>query len=288
MKIYIDGKFYPKEEAKVSVFDHGYLYGDGIYETLRAYNGKVFEIEKHIKRLFQSASKMSLKLPLDENGFHKAINDSVRENDLKEAYIRVSVSRGVGEIGLDPDLCPEPTTVIIAKQFNSYPPEMFEKGVKVAVVNTRRNHPECLDPSIKSTNCLNTIFAKMEAKRAGAYEGILLNHSNMVAEGTVSNIFIVKSGNILTPPLMAGILEGVTRDLVLKLAKDAGITLYEEMFTEVQLWQADEAFITNTTMEVMPVTKVDDHVIAGGKPGAVTTKLMAAYRQEVIRCLGTP
>ena len=288
MKIYIDGKFYPKEEAKVSVFDHGYLYGDGIYETLRAYNGKVFEIEKHTKRLFQSAAKMALRLPLDENGFHKAINDSVLENNLLEAYIRVSVSRGVGAIGLDPDLCPEPTTVIIAKQFEGYPAEMFEKGLKVAVVNTRRNHPESLDPAIKSTNCLNTIFAKMEAKRAGAYEGILLNHSNMVAEGTVSNIFIVKSGKIITPPLIAGILEGVTRDLVIRLAHEADITLYEELFTEVQLWQADEAFITNTTMEVMPVTRVDDHTIAGGSPGAVTKRLMASYRQEVIRCLGTP
>ena len=288
MKIYINGRFYPKEEAKVSVFDHGYLYGDGIYETLRAYGGKVFEIDAHIKRLFQSADKMEMSLPLDHNGIHKAIYDTLRENNLLDAYVRISVSRGPGDIGLDPELCPEPTMVIIAKQFNYYPEVIYQKGVKVSVVNTRRNHPECLDPSIKSTNFLNNIFAKMEAKRAGAFEGIMLNHSNHVAEGTISNVFIVKKGSVLTPPLLAGILEGVTRDLVIRLSEKIGITVYEEMFTEVQLWQADEVFITNTTMEVMPVTEVDGHIVDGGVPGGVTARLMAAYKEEVKRCLQTP
>ena len=287
MKIYINGKFYPKEEAKVSVFDHGYLYGDGIYETLRAYGGKVFEIDAHIRRLFQSAEKMEMRLPLDHNGIHKAIYDTLRENNLLDAYVRISVSRGPGDIGLDPELCPEPTMVIIAKQFNYYPETLYQKGVKVSIVNTRRNHPECLDPSIKSTNFLNNIFAKMEAKRAGAFEGIMLNHSNHVAEGTISNVFIVKRGSVLTPPLLAGILEGVTRDLVIRLAEKSGITVYEEIFTEVQLWQADEVFITNTTMEVMPVTDVDGHIIDGGAPGGITTRLMAAYKEEFKRCLQT-
>ena len=287
MRIYINGRFYPKEEAKVSVFDHGYLYGDGIYETLRAYGGKVFEIDAHIKRLFQSAEKMEMRLPLDHNGIHKAIHDTLRENNLLDAYVRISVSRGPGDIGLDPALCPEPTMVIIAKQFNYYPEVLYQKGVKVSVVNTRRNHPECLDPAIKSTNFLNNIFAKIEAKRAGAFEGIMLNHSNHVAEGTVSNVFIVKKGSVLTPPLLAGILEGVTRDLVVRLAEKNGITVYEEMFTEVQMWQADEVFITNTTMEVMPVTDVDGHIIDGGAPGGITTRLMAAYKEEVKRCLQT-
>lgn len=288
MKIYINGRFYPKEEAKVSVFDHGYLYGDGIYETLRAYGGKVFEIDAHIRRLFQSAEKMEMRLPLDLNGIHKAVYDTLRENNLLDAYVRISVSRGPGDIGLDPELCPEPTMVIIAKQFNYYPETLYQKGVKVSIVNTRRNHPECLDPSIKSTNFLNNIFAKMEAKRAGAFEGIMLNHSNHVAEGTISNVFIVKRGSVLTPPLLAGILEGVTRDLVIRLAEKGGITVYEEIFTEVQLWRADEVFITNTTMEIMPVTGVDGHIIGGGAPGGITARLMAAYKEEVKRCLQTP
>jgi branched-chain amino acid aminotransferase len=231
---------------------------------------------------------MQMKLPLDHNGIHKAIYAAMRENNLLDAYIRLSVSRGTGEIGLDPELCPEPTFVIIAKQFSDYPEILYQKGVKVSIVNTRRNHPECLDPAIKSTNFLNNIFAKMEAKRAGAFEGIMLNHANYIAEGTISNVFMVKGGSLLTPPLIAGILEGVTRDLVIRLAEKAGVTVFEEMFTEVQLWQAEEAFITNTTMEVMPVAEVDGHRIGSGFPGPVTAKLAAAYKEEVKRCLETP
>ena len=285
MKIYINGKFYPKDEAKISVFDHGYLYGDGIYETLRAYDGMVFKAEEHIARLFRSAKAMELKLPLDDNGIYKAVNDSMRENDLTDAYIRISVSRGPGEIGLDPELCPEPTFVIIAKEFIDYPPELYAKGVKVAVVQTRRNHPEALDPAIKATNFLNNIFAKMEAKRAGAYEGIMLNHAGYVAEGTICNVFTVKDGRLITPPPIAGILEGVTRDLVIKLAEGLGITVFEELFTEEQMRQADEAFITNTTMEVMPVTQVDEKTVGSGLPGEITRRLARAYREEVGRCL---
>ncbi len=285
MKVYINGKFYPKEEAKVSVFDHGYLYGDGIYETLRVYSGVVFKVEEHLKRLNLSAMAMSLALPLDDNGIYKAVHDAIRENELSDAYIRVSVSRGPGEIGLDPDLCPEPTLVIIAKPLVPYPPEHYERGVKVSVVQTRRNHPECLDPSIKSTNFLNNIFAKMEAKRAGAYEGVMLNHAGFVAEGTVCNVFMVKDGRLITPPLIAGILEGVTRGLCMRLAESAGIKVYEELFTEGQLWVADEVFITNSMMEIMPVAKVDDHTIKDGRPGEVTGRLMRAYKEEVARCL---
>ena len=285
MKIYINGKFYPKEEAKVSVFDHGYLYGDGIYETLRAYGGMVFEMDAHIRRLNRSAEAMFMRLPLDDNGIYKAVNDTLNENGLKDAYVRVSVSRGPGEIGLDPELCPEPTFVIIAKPFVDYPPEMHEKGVKVSVVKTRRNHPECLDPAIKSTNFLNNIFAKIEAKAAGAFEGIMLNHSGFVAEGTISNVFMVKDGAVLTPPLIAGILEGVTRDLIIRLAESAGVEVFEEPFTETQMWHADEVFITNTTMEVMPVTDVDGHKVKDGLPGEITRRLKDAYSSEVERCL---
>jgi branched-chain amino acid aminotransferase len=285
MQIYINGTFYPKEEAMVSVFDHGYLYGDGIYETLRSYDGMVFKLIEHLARLKQSADMMEMTLLLDEEGIRRAIYDTLSRNGLKDAYIRVSVSRGPGEIGLDPELCPTPTFVIIAKQFFDYRREFYQEGVKIAVVETRRNHPETLNPAIKSTNFLNNIFAKMEAKRAGAFEGIMLNHANFIAEGTISNIFMVKDGVLTTPPLIAGILEGVTRDLVLRLAENLGITVYEELFTEAALSDADEVFITNTTMEIMPVREVGDKVI--GPPGRVTKMLSEAYKQEVLRCLKT-
>ncbi|MGC2423041.1 MAG: branched-chain-amino-acid transaminase [Nitrospirota bacterium] len=285
MQIYINGSFYPKDEAKVSVFDHGYLYGDGIYETLRSYDGMVFKLIEHLARLKQSADMMEMTLLMDEDGIRRAIYDTLSRNGLKDAYIRVSVSRGPGEIGLDPALCPTPTFVIIAKPFFDYKSEFYEEGVKIAVVETRRNHPETLNPAIKSTNFLNNIFAKMEAKRAGAFEGIMLNHANFVAEGTISNIFMIKDGVLMTPPLIAGILEGVTRDLVLRLAETLGITVYEELFTEATLGEADEVFITNTTMEIMPVREVGDKVI--GPPGRVTKMLAEAYKQEVLRCLKT-
>jgi branched-chain amino acid aminotransferase len=285
MQIYINGSFCPKEEAKVSVFDHGYLYGDGIYETLRSYDGMVFKLIEHLARLKQSADMMEMTLLMDEDGIRRAIYDTLSRNGLKDAYIRVSVSRGPGEIGLDPELCPTPTFVIIAKQFFDYRREFYQEGVKIAVVETRRIHPETLNPAIKSTNFLNNIFAKMEAKRAGAFEGIMLNHANFIAEGTISNIFMVKEGVLMTPPLIAGILEGVTRDLVLRLAENLGITVYEELFTEAVLSEADEVFITNTTMEIMPVREVGDKVI--GPPGKVTKMLAEAYKQEVLRCLKT-
>ncbi len=287
MKIYIDGKFFPESEAKVSVFDHGYLYGDGIYETLRAYGGKVFKLDEHIARLRRSADLLEIALPFDDNGIYKAVHDTLKENGLGDSYIRITVSRGVGEIGLDPALCPRPTMVIIAKPFKEYPAGMYENGIKVSITETRRNHPECLNPAIKSTNFLNNIMAKMEAKRAGAVEGIMLNHAGYITEGTISNVFMIKGGSLLTPPVIAGILEGVTRSVVISLAEDMKIPVYEEMFNDVQMWQADEAFITNTTMEVMPVTSVDENVIGTGTPGAATLRLRLAYREEVTRCLKT-
>ena len=285
MKIYINGVFFPKEEAKVSVFDHGYLYGDGINETMRAYSGVVFKIPEHAARLMRSAERIYLDLPLDENGLYRAVHKTIEENGLSDAYIRVTVSRGPGELGLDPALCPEPTVVIMAKQFTEYPADMFDHGIRVSVVQTRRNHPECIDPAVKSTNFLNNIFAKVEAKRAGAYEGIMLNHGGYVAEGTISNVFFVKDGSLFTPSLIAGILDGVTRNTVMGLARGLDIPVFEELFTEATLWSADEVFITNTTMEVMPVTDVDGHVIGGGAPGPMTGRLRAAYREEVARCL---
>ena len=283
MLVYVNGHFLPREEAHVSVFDHGFLYGDGIYETLRAYQGKIFLLSKHLSRLKQSAEAISLSLPLPLEKIGDALKESLTVNKLSEAYLRIQISRGPGEIGLDPALCPAPTMVIAAKPFKDYPREHYEKGVAVSVVNTRRNHPQALSPAVKSTNFLNNILAKIESLKAGAYEGIMLNWEGLVAEGTISNIFIVKKGVLMTPGLESGILEGVTRDLVIHLAHKAGIPVEESAIKPRDLLKAEECFITNTTVEVMPVTTIDGTAVGDGRPGAVTRRLMEAYKEEVLR-----
>jgi branched-chain amino acid aminotransferase len=287
MLVYLNGTFVLKEEAKVSVFDHGYLYGDGIYETMRAYAGTLFLLDRHLARLQHSADSISLKLPLPLEKIGQALNDTVRKNDLSDAYVRIQVSRGPGEIGLDPALCPAPTIVIVAKQFKDYPPEHFDQGVSLAVVTTRRNHPLALNPSIKGTNFLNNILAKIESIRAGAYEAIMLNWEGYIAEGTISNVFFVKSGVLCTPNLETGILEGVTRGLVLDLARREGIRTREALILPRELLEADECFITNTTVEVMPVTAIDAKPVGSGNPGPVTAALRKAYKNEVQACLKT-
>jgi branched-chain amino acid aminotransferase len=287
MLVYLNGKLVPKEEAKVSVFDHGYLYGDGIYETLRAYEGALFLLDRHLSRLKHSADSISLKLPLPLEGIGAALNETVKANKLSDAYVRIQVSRGPGEIGLDPALCPEPTTVIVAKPFKDYPPEHYEEGVSVAIVKTRRNHPLALNPSIKGTNFLNNILAKIESIRAGAYEAVMLNWEGYVAEGTISNLFFVKSGVLSTPSLQTGILEGVTRGLVLDLARKEKMGTRESLILPEELVDADEVFITNSTIEIMPVTSVDGRAVGSGVPGPVTAKLLKAYRNEVQQCLKT-
>src|SRR5574341_321672 len=219
MLVYVNGAFVPKEEAKISVFDHGYLYGDGIYETMRAYQGTLFLLDKHLVRLKHSADAISLKLPLPLDQIGDALKESLSKNRLGDAYVRIQIARGAGEIGLDPGLCPEPTMVIVAKPFKDYPADHYERGISTAIVATRRNHPLALNPSIKGTNFLNNILAKIESIRAGAYEAIMLNWEGYVAEGTISNIFLVKAGVLFTPSLQTGILEGVTRGLVLELAR---------------------------------------------------------------------
>jgi branched-chain amino acid aminotransferase len=284
MLVYLNGHFVPKEEATVSVFDHGFLYGDGIYETVRAYNGALFLLVRHLERLTHSAKAISLPLPMPLEGIEKALKETLRINNLTEAYVRLHISRGPGEIGLDPALCPEPTMVIMAKQFKDYPAEHYERGVSVAIVKTRRNHPLALDPSIKGTNFLNNILAKIESIRAGAYEGIMLNWEGYVAEGTICNVFMVKSGMLLTPALSIGILEGVTRGLVLDLARQIRTPAQEAAFRPQELMDADECFITNSTIEVMPVTIIDGRPVGNGKPGPVTAALARAYRDEVRKC----
>ena len=283
MLVYVNGHFLPKDEARISVFDHGFLYGDGIYETLRAYDGRVFLLHKHLARLRQSAEAVSLTLPLPLDKIGDALKEALTVNKLQNAYLRLHISRGPGEIGLDPALCSAPTMVIVTKPFHDYPRELYENGVKVSVVQTRRNHPLALPPSIKSTNFLNNILAKIESLRSGAYEGILLNWKGYVAEGTISNIFLARKGVLLTPSLETGILEGVTRDLVLHLARTAGIRTREQLVRPKALLGADECFITNSTVEVMPVTTVDESTIGNGRPGAITRTLMQSYRSEVRR-----
>lgn len=281
MLVYINDRFVPREEAYISVFDHGYLYGDGIYETLRAYNGVIFLLDRHLDRLKKSADAISLGLPMQLDEIGAALAETVRVNGLDDAYVRIQISRGPGDIGLDPGLCPVPTMVIIAKPFQGYPAEYYEKGVALTVVKTRRNHPLALDPSIKATNFLNNILAKIESLNAGAYEGIMLNWEGYIAEGTISNIFWVKDGILHTPSLGVGILEGVTRGLVLDLAQRGGIPIKQGAFPREFLYEADECFITNTTVEVMPVATVDGKKIGAGTPGPVTMGLMMSYKNEV-------
>lgn len=260
MLVYLNGHFVPRDEARVSVYDHGYLYGDGVYETMRAYGGKIFLLERHLARLKRSADAISLGLPLPLDKIGAALIESLTVNKLREAYIRIQLSRGTGEIGLDPALCPAPTMVILVKPFKDYPPELYQKGVAVAVVKTRRNHPLAQDPAIKSTNFLNNIMAKIESLQAGAYEGIMLNWSGYIAEGTISNIFTVRKRVLFTPSLETGILDGITRALVLRLAKQNKITVEEKLVRPRELAKADECFITNTTVEIMPVTSIDGKI----------------------------
>jgi branched-chain amino acid aminotransferase len=285
MLVYLNGRFVAREQAVVSVFDHGFLYGDGIYETMRAYEGRLFLLDRHLARLKRSAKAISLRLPLPTEQIGNALNETLNVNKLRDAYVRLHISRGPGEIGLDPALCPAPTIVIAAKPFHDYPASCFAKGVRVAIVKTRRNHPLALDPAIKGTNFLNNILAKIESLKKGAYEGIMLNWQGYVAEGTISNIVAVRKGILYTPHRDTGILEGVTRDLVIRLAKRKRIPVREMLLTPSQLFTADECFITNTTIEIMPVTTIGREKIGSGKPGAVTNLLLQEYKNEVTRWL---
>ncbi len=287
MLVYLDGRFVPQEKAMVSVFDHGFLYGDGIYETMRVYNGTFFLLRQHLVRLRSSAKAIALTLPLPPDGIADALQKTVSINKLRNAYVRIHLSRGLGAIGLDPALCPAPTMVIVAKPFHDYPPAQYEQGVRVSLVNTRRNHPAALPPSIKSTNFLNNILAKIESIKAGAVEGIMLNWEGHVAEGTVSNIFLVRRGVLYTPSVKTGILAGVTRGLVLRLAKKSRIPVKESLLLPKDLAAADECFLTNTTMEIMPVTAIGKKRVGNGRPGPITGLLRQAYRKEVSACLKT-
>ncbi len=281
LKIYLDGKFVDEEEAKISVFDHGYLYGDGIFEGIRAYHNSVFRLQEHVDRLYDSAKAINLVIPVEKEQMSEIILDSCRQNGLKDAYIRVVVSRGKGDLGLDPRKCPVPTVACIASTISIYPEEMYEKGLEVITVPTRRNGPEGVNPRVKSLNYLNNIMAKIEANMAGVPEAILLNQEGYVAECTGDNIFIVKNGILKTPATHLGILEGVTRNEVIAIARKEGIEVQETTFTRYDVFVADEVFLTGTAAELIPVVKVDDRIIADGRPGPLFHKLLQQFRESV-------
>jgi branched-chain amino acid aminotransferase len=281
MYVFLNGKVVKEVDACISVYDHGFLYGDGIYETMRSYEGVVFMLDRHIARLGHSASLIRLALP--EGAFlQDAVYETMDSNGLSDAYVRITVSRGRGPIGLDPGLCKEPTVVVIAKEFREYPAEYYEKGTELILAKTRRNLVEALDPGIKSLNFLNNILAKAEAVERGVYEAVMLNKDGYIAEGTVTNIFFVRNGRLCTPSREAGILEGITREVVISAAKADGIEVREGMFRPDDIFRAEEVFLTNTTGEVVPVSKLEH---AAFRVGEMTRRLHELYRDEVTRYL---
>jgi branched-chain amino acid aminotransferase len=280
--IYLNDRFVREEEALVSVFDHGFLYGDGVYETIRSYGNKIFMRDQHLARLRRSADAIGLAIP--ERDWPALLHESMVRNDVgndrTDAYIRVTISRGAGDIGLDPALCPTPTVVIITRALKAPPPDRYRTGVSLVVAKTRRNLPSALDPQIKATNFLNNIQAKREALAAGAFDSVLLNWEGHVTECTVSNIFFVKSGRLCTPALSCGILDGITRGVILTLTREAGIPIGEGLFDVDALMAADECFLSNTTMEVMPATQLDGRPIGSGRPGPLTGRLHQIFVTE--------
>ncbi len=278
MLIYVDGEYFSPEEAKISVFDHGLLYGDGVFEGIRCYNGYVFKLDEHLERLYDSAKSLMLKIPIPIEAMQEATLETLRRNQLREGYIRLVVTRGIGDLGLDPDKCHNPSVIIIADKITLYPQHYYENGLEIVTVSVRRNYPEAINPRIKSLNYLNNILAKIEGKQSGAVEVLMLNTDGYVAECSGDNIFIVKDEMIVTPPPHLGILEGVTRNCVITLAREAGFEVEERVFTRHEIYIADECFLTGTAAEVIPVVKLDQRVIGNGEPGKVTQKLIAAYR----------
>jgi branched-chain amino acid aminotransferase len=278
MKVYINGKYRDETEAVISVFDHGLLYGDGIFEGIRAYHGRVFKLKEHIDRLFYSAKAILLRIPLSHAEVMAAVVDTCRQNDVQDAYIRLVVTRGVGTLGLNPNRCQDPSVIIIAGKIQLYPPELYQNGMEIITVPTVRNLHSALNPAIKSLNYLNNILAKIEANNAGCEEAIMLNSEGFVAECTGDNVFVVKENHVLTPPLTAGALYGITRKVVLELATELGYKIAETNLTRYDLFNAEECFLTGTGAELVPVVRIDGRVIGDGKPGPVTQKLVEQYR----------
>jgi branched-chain amino acid aminotransferase len=286
-KIYIDGKFYSEANAKISVFDHGLLYGDGIFEGIRFYNGRVFRLEQHLERLWDSAHSICLEIPMTRQEMTEALLETIRQNHLRDGYIRLLVTRGIGNLGLNPTQCKAPSVIIIAATIALYHEDFYRKGLTIVTCATRRSSPAALNPAVKSLNYLNNVMARIEANLAGADEALMLNDAGNVAEGTADNVFIVKHGQIVTPTVTAGALRGITRSVVFEIAAELGIKILEADITRHDVFVADECFLTGTAAEIVPVVKADGRLIADGKPGSITARIIARFRQ-MTRETGTP
>ena len=282
MKVYLDGRFVDEADAKVSVFDHGLLDGDGVFEGIRLYGGNVFRLDEHLERFANSAKAILLDNPLTHAEWSEAVCETCRVNKLRDGYIRMVLTRGVGDLGLAPWLCAKPSYFVIASKISLYPPEHYENGLAIVTVATRRIAPGALPATVKSLNYLNNILAKIEAKQAGALEAIMLNEQGYVAEATADNVFIVHKGELLTPSASHGALKGVTRSAIIDIARELGIPEREADLTRYDLWCSDECFLTGSGAEVIPVVKLDGRVIGSGKPGPVTRKLTKAFRKRVL------
>ncbi len=281
LKIWLDGKLVDKDDAKISVYDHGLLYGDGVFEGIRVYSGRVFQLEAHLRRLYDSARAVRLDIPATPGEFRAAIEQTVKANNFTDCYIRAIVTRGVGCLGLNPRKCLKASIIIIADGIELYPAELYKTGMSIITASIIRNHPNAVSPRVKSLNYLNNILAKIEALDAGCQEALLLNHEGNVAECSGDNIFIVRDGEVLTPTTSDGILEGITRDVILKLCRKLGIACAEKTLQRHDLYVADECFLTGSAAEVVPVTKLDGRVIGSGRPGPITSRLIEVFHQFV-------
>lgn len=279
LQVYVSGKLYDKENAKISVYDHGLLYGDGVFEGMRSYSGKVFRLGEHLDRLWNSAKAICLAIPMTKEAMAQAVNDTLKVNGITDGYIRLVVTRGAGSLGLDPNKTANPQVIIITDHIQLYPPQFYDEGLSIITASTTRNHPAALSPRIKSLNYLNNILAKLEGLQAGCVEALMLNHKGEVAECTGDNIFLVMRGELLTPPIDAGILEGITRGAVIELAREAGLVVREIPLTRHDVFVADECFLTGSAAEVIPVVKVDNRIIGDGKPGPITRDLNRRFRE---------
>jgi branched-chain amino acid aminotransferase len=283
LKVYINGNLLHKEDAKISVFDHGLLYGDGVFEGLRSYSGKVFRLQQHLDRLWDSAKAIWLEIPMTKEAMAAAVNETLAANGIKDGYIRLVITRGAGTLGLDPNRCSHPQVIIITDKIALYPEDFYQNGLEIVTASTVRNHPAALNPRIKSLNYLNNILAKIEGLKAGCIEALMLNHKGEIAECTGDNIFLVRHGVLQTPPLDAGILEGITRDAIIEIAREAGIEVREMALTKHDVYIADECFLTGSAAEAIPVVRIDSRTIGDGKPGPITRDLIERFRKLTLQ-----
>lgn len=279
LQVYLDGEFVDEAEAKISVFDHGLLYGDGVFEGIRVYNRRLFMLDEHLRRLQNGAKVIRLQLPMPVGELKDRIRETVKINNLDDGYVRLIITRGIGDLGLSPFKCGTPSVIIIASTIKIYPDEVYRHGLKIMTVATRRNNPDALSPQIKSLNYLNHILAHLEVVHAGVDEGLMLNDSGYITECVVDNFFIVENGRVITPPTNVGALHGITREVVFRLCRDHGILIEEQNLSLVEAYMADEAFLTGTAAEIAPITHIDDRPVGDGEPGPVTRKLMEAFKE---------